>query len=291
MTAFGRAKVITSIGRFSCEIQSVNRRYLEVVSFLPSELAAFEVDIKRWVGERLNRGNVTVRVSAHLEGTGPIRVSPNLTMARQIKQACDQMSSELGLLESIHFPLEVLARNKDVWVYETDPVEEEVYRSALKDVVDQALQGLMGLKIKEGQALGDDLLQRVNILGELIASVEDLAPDQPQRIHDKLKERMERLLPGYEDQEDRLLRELCIYIEKYDIAEEITRFRFHLSQLRELVTQDALASGKKMDFTVQELHREINTIGSKSSDAKIARQVVEAKSELERIREQLQNVE
>ena len=289
MTAYGRASTQLPLGRFVVEVQSVNRKFLEVNALLPKELARFESEVKQWIGGVVARGQVSCKVSAFFESSTPMVVSPNIPLAREIKAAWDKIAKAVGVAQK--FELSFLADVEGMFIYGEEMPDEELYRQALKGVVEKALESFLAMKAREGQHLLDDIAQRMYKLVQMIGQIALYAPDATKRYQQKLKERIEALVPGSVDNDERLLREIGIYAEKVDIAEEITRFSSHLSQLDGLLNSAEVSVGKTLEFVLQELNREINTIGSKSGDMRISCQVVEIKGELEKIREQIQNVE
>lgn len=292
MTAYGRAVLHTPLGRISVELQSLNRKHLEINTFLPSEFIRYDADIKRWIGAEVGRGQITVRVSMAFEKESPLVVTPNLALARQIKQAWKILADDLGMQIDDHSLVKILAEADDILVYDENIEGQEGYRQLLKETVGEALKEFLRMKTTEGKALQEDIATRLNILSELIKEIGIKAPGATDRYRQKLQERLQEVLGAGIDIEEKLLREVCVFAEKIDIAEELTRFHSHLKQATALLHSDAPGGvGKTFDFLVQELNREVNTIGSKSSDVTIAKAVIAIKSELERMREQIQNVE
>lgn len=289
MTAFGKATIAVPLGRFVVEIQSVNRKFLEINLFLPRELNRFDPEIKRWIGAAVDRGQVTVRISAHYEASAPVDVKANIPFAKQLVAALREIAKETGLEPTLD--LGQISRHEGVLCYEENLKDEGAMREALREAVSQALAQFIAMREVEGAALADDIRQRLALLARLLAAIEAIAPDSAKKHQVKLIERIEALLPGRVENEERILREIALYAEKADIAEEITRFRSHLDQFATLLAKKEGTVGKTLEFLVQELGREINTIGSKSLDAALAHLVVQAKSELEKIREQIQNIE
>lgn len=289
MTAYGRASLENSLGRFTAEIQSVNRKHLEVSTYLPGEFVRFDGEIKKWIGKAVARGHVTVRVFLVSDRATPIAVRPNLPLARQIKSAWEAIASDLQVEES--FELELLQGQEGVLLFNAEFKDEDAYRQALREVVSAALQKFILMKENEGKELHDDIAMRVDILDEVIQQTEARASDAADKHRKKILAKIEDLLPGLVDNEERVMREVCLFAERVDIMEEIIRFKSHLKQFRELLASPAEAVGKTIEFVVQEVNREANTIGSKASDAEVTRSVIKIKSELERIREQVQNVE
>jgi uncharacterized protein (TIGR00255 family) len=291
MTAYGRACVVCALGRLTVEIQSVNRKHLEINTFLPKELLRYDTDIKKWLGAAIHRGQVNVKVFAAFDRLSPLVVTPNLPLAKQIKAAWDLIAQELDLSVKQGFTLEMLASEPGILQYEEDDHDEELFRDNLQQAVMQALKQLVAMKEREGSALHDDIQGRSAKLAILVADIAKKAPGATARYRQRLIERLEEVMPGRVESDERLLREVCLYAERIDIEEELTRFHSHLQQFEALLNSQKPAVGKTVEFLVQELNRETNTIGSKSSDIDVTHLVVDIKSELERIREQIQNVE
>lgn len=290
MTAYGRAILNTQVGHFVVEIQSVNRKFLEVNVFLPRELSQFDIELKKWLLPYLARGQVTVKVNVTFEGAVPFLVRPNLPLARQLKNAWDEIARELKL-DVEEFRLSLLEKTEGLLSYEENRNEEEEYRTFLKQTLEAALKGFLQMKIQEGAILQADIAQRLEKMRQALQVIEKKMPFATKKYREKLVARLDELVPGHVENEERILREIALFAEKIDIMEEMTRFYCHLTHFEELIQSTALSVGKTLEFVLQELNREINTIGNKSSDLEIARAVIDIKSELERIREQIQNIE
>ncbi len=289
MTAYGRASKASPLGHFSAEIQSVNRKYLEINIFLSKELTRFESEIRKWIGQAVQRGQVTVKISAYFDRTAPLLVRPNLPLARQIKRAWDEIARDLQIKQE--FSLDLLKEETGILVYEEDLQNAEEVLQELHSVVSEALKPFLEMKQKEGRELYEDFNKRLKNLDHCLDKIAERAPGATLKYREKLKQRLEEVLPGSVENEDKILREIALYAEKIDIAEEITRFRSHLKQAKSLLEKKEGSVGKTFEFLLQELNREANTIGSKSSDVDVSHLVVEIKAELERMREQIQNVE
>lgn len=290
MTAYGRASLNTKAGHFVIEIQSVNRKFLEINVILPRQLSQFDVELKKWLMPHLARGQVSIKVNVSFEEVIPFNVKPNLPFARQLKNAWDKIGKELGLEEN-EFRLSLLENVEGLLSFEENQEEEENYRNILQQTLEVALKDFLHMKEQEGMVLQADIEQRIEKIRQSMQIIEQKAPFATKKYKEKLVARLEELLPGHVENEERVLREIALFAEKIDIAEEITRFYSHLAHFEELFLSTSLSVGKTMEFVLQELNREINTIGSKSSDLDIARAVIDIKSELERIREQIQNIE
>jgi uncharacterized protein (TIGR00255 family) len=291
MTAFGRSCNVTPFGRFVVEIQSVNRKFLEINTFIPKEFIRFDSEIKKWISPQVVRGQINVRIIITFENSSPLIVIPNLPLARQIKSAWDKITKDLGL-ENQKFDIHLLANETGILLYDEEFQDETQYRTILEETVKSALTQLQEMKSFEGKILQSDIETRFKLIETHIQKVELKAPHATEKYRQKLIERLKEVIPGNFENEERILREIALYAEKIDIAEEIIRFHSHLKQCKLILNSSSKdAIGKKMEFVLQELSREVNTIGSKASDIDVSYLVIEIKSELERIREQIQNVE
>lgn len=290
MTAYGRASVNTKVGHFIVEIQSVNRKFLDVNVCLPRELNQFDIELKKWLLPYIARGQVTIKVNVTFEGAVPFVVRPNLPLAKQLKQAWDEIAKELSLSPQ-EFQLSLLQDTEGLMSYEENRGEEENYRQALKQTLEMALKGFLQMKIQEGAILESDISRRLETIRKSLKIIEEKQPFATKKYREKLVARLEELVPGHVENEERVLREIALFAEKIDITEELTRFHCHLTHFEELIDSQGLSVGKTLEFVLQELNREVNTMGNKSSDLEIARAVIDIKSELERIREQIQNIE
>ncbi len=284
MTGFGRAVLDASFGRLTVEIYSVNRKYLEIFLSTPKEFGRFEPEIRKWVADSLARGQVSVRV--YLEPTlGSIEESlPDVQLLKALKKNWDKIAKEVGVdAASIDLPflLEYLpTKAKEM---------SDENAKALRSCVEEALKALVVMKLLEGQAMASDLASRLGELEKMIGEIEKHTPDATSKMRTKLFEKMEEVMKMGPEMEERLLREVALFAERVDVSEEITRFHSHISQFQGLLKQAAI--GRKMEFLLQEMGREVNTIGSKSMDIHISHTVVAMKAELEKMREQVQNIE
>lgn len=292
MTAYGRAVLVVPCGRFVAELHSVNRKHLEISSHLPRSLARYDALIKKWVGERNFRGQITVRIHVVFSDQAQLSgILPNLMLASQLKASWDQIASHLRV-ES-EFSLELLAREEGIIVLDDEVKNKSEVEAALQEVVDMALIQMEEMKALEGRALEDDIQRRIAALRCYLAQIVEKAPNAVKKYEAKLLQKLNETFAPliWPDAADRIVKEICLFADKVDIAEEITRFQSHLDQLQNLAYKRNEGIGKTLDFVVQELNREINTIGAKASDAEITRLVIDAKTEIERIKEQIQNVE
>lgn len=291
MTAYGRSVLNTSLGRFTVEIQSVNKRFLEVNVHLPREFMRFEKEVRKWIVAKVKRGQINVYISIHLLEGASLFVKPNLAFAKQFKLAWDQIYSALNLSSKDYFDFNLMANEKGLFSFEEDTTRDELYFKDLCKAVDDALVFFSGMKEEEGKALYIEIKRRLGILRSKVSYIEKKAPFATHRYREKLCSHLEEILSGCLENDERILREVALFSERIDITEEITRFHLHLDKFDDLLSAPMMDSGKILEFLLQEMHREVNTIGSKSSDIEVAHYVVEMKAELEKIREQIQNVE
>lgn len=287
MTGFGAGRGQVRGEEIDVEVRSVNHKYLEVKARLPRELAALEVDAVRAVRERLARGGVEVGAR---RGAARQQLAPRVdtALAEEYARAFSALRERLGLPGEVTLG-EVLSA-EGVVSLEERTVDLEAAREALAAALGQALGALAAMREREGAALARDLEGRLGTLEELVARVEQVSPRSVEAYRVRLQERVQDLSRGLAPDPARLATEVALFADRMDVTEEITRLRSHFAQMRSLLAKPEPA-GRKMDFLVQEMHREVNTIGSKSQSAEIAAAVVSLKAEVERMREQVQNVE
>jgi uncharacterized protein (TIGR00255 family) len=288
MTGFGAGRAESKGEALSVELRAVNGKFCEVKPRLPRELAALEPELVRVVKARVSRGVVDVFVRREAASSKGLVPRVDLALAAAYAKALREMKDELGLAgePSVHdvASLEgVLSIGEAV----SDPVS---LAPVLLGALQPALEALEQMRRREGEALARDLAARFDALEKGVKAVAQLAPLQLQAYRERLSARIAELTHGVPLDPARLVQEVAIFADRTDVAEEVTRLASHLSQLRALLGSEAPA-GRKLEFLVQEVNREINTIGSKSQNAGIASLVVDMKAELERVREQIQNVE
>lgn len=289
MTGFGRALSDTKEGKLIVEIQSVNRKYLEVFVSIPKEYSRFEHEVRKWVSEQIGRGQVSVRIH-FVPGLKSLETMlPDEQILLGLKKSWEKLAKKLKYKSDV-IDLPFLLQQLPNQI--TGAVAEEKELSSLEKCVGEALVSLVQMKKKEGKVLALDLMKRLSEMRKRAKEVAGLAPEATGRMQTKLKDRMrDALLQMTPELEERIFREVALFAEKIDVTEELTRLDSHFEQFAELLEPKSKSAGRKMDFIVQEIGREINTISSKSADAKIARIIVEMKSDLEKMREQIQNIE
>ena len=288
MTGYGRCVETVNGREFTVEVRSVNNRYLDCTVKLPRSLTFAEETVKQAVKAAISRGKVDVFITVRSEGGMEAKVTLNAAMVEGYLAAMKQMVTDYGVTDDISVSL--LARMNDVFSIEREEVDEEQLLSDLMGVVKQALENYNAMRCTEGKALENDLRSRGETILTLVSQVEagnaQTVVDYRTRLENKLKE----VLANTAIDESRILTEAAIFADKVAVDEETVRLRSHLQQMNNMLTTGG-AIGRKLDFLLQEMNRETNTIGSKCSDVRLARIVVDIKAELEKIREQTQNIE
>lgn len=289
MTAYARLLQETVIGHVEAELHCVNRKHLDIRVDLPRRLRRFEAPLRKLISSQIDRGQVTLFLN--LSATEQQRVRPNLPLLQQLGQAAKEMAANLNFDPQICFDGALRAAGAEILLFEEPSFDEKALASQLETLVSQLLKLALKVKDDEGAATVKELNPRIELLSERLSQIAEKAAGATDSYRIKLQERLCSILEEPKELQDRLLREVAIYADRIDISEEVARFRHHLTQLQGDFSSKAIASGKRAEFTLQELNREANTIGSKVQDAKIAQLVVDIKGELEKIREQVQNVE
>ena len=288
MTGYGRAVETVNGREFTVELRSVNNRYLDCSVRLPRLVSFAEDAVKQAVKASISRGKVDVFISVRSESGDEIRVTLNKNVVEGYLTAMRQMVTEHGVSDDIS--VSTLSRMSDVFIVEKPEVDEEALLADLMYVVDKALAGYDAMRTAEGAALDRDLRSRGQTILDLVAQVEagnaQTVVDYRARLEKKLRE----VLENTNIDESRILTEAAIFADKVAVDEETVRLRSHLQQMNAMLDAGG-AMGRKLDFLLQEMNRETNTIGSKCTDVRLARIVVDMKAELEKIREQTQNIE
>ncbi len=289
MTAYGRGEYKQGHALFTAEIRSLNQRYRDIIIRMPKNLMPLEADLKTLISSRIRRGRVEVFMEMQNEGEDiPCHLELNLPLVKSYFEIFNQLSEKFALNQKIR--LDSLLQVKDVILMKPVKANLEEIKSAIQEALIQALDLLDEMRAKEGKAIEDDMVKRMELLGQYLNDLEKRAPDLIQEYRMRLVDNINSMLKDVIVDESRIAQEVAFFAEKADITEEIVRIRSHLGQFREyLLLEDAI--GRRLDFLIQEINREVNTIGSKASDALAAKNVVEMKSELEKLREQIQNVE
>lgn len=288
MTGYGRSEAAWSGGTVTAELRSVNHRFCEVVVRLPKVLSSLEEDVKRMIQQRCARGRIELTVSfSGGKDTGK-QLSLDHALARQYHTLLRELKKELRLSGSIDVAM--VAGYRDLISVTDRPLDEKHLLQTARRVTADALSALDQMRRREGAMLAKDVVHRLHIVREEVERVERRAPLVAQEYFTRLKTRIAKLTELPELDHGRLAQELALYADRCDVTEEVTRLNSHLVQFQAtLKSEEPL--GRTLDFLLQEIGREVNTIGSKANDADIAAHVVKLKGELEKIREQVQNIE
>ena len=288
MTGYGRCVETVNGREFTVEVRSVNNRYLDCTVKLPRSLTFAEETVKQAVKAAISRGKVDVFITVRSEGDMEAKITLNTAMVEGYLAAMKQMVSDYEVKDDISVSL--LSRMNDVFSVEREEVDEEQLLADLMSVVGKALESYNAMRAVEGKALENDLRSRGETILDLVSQVEagnaQTVVDYRARLYNKLKE----VLANTTIDESRILTEAAIFADKVAVDEETVRLRSHLQQMNTMLSSGG-AIGRKLDFLLQEMNRETNTIGSKCTDVRLARIVVDIKAELEKIREQTQNIE
>lgn len=288
MTGYGRAVETVNGREFTVEVRSVNNRYLDCTVKLPRALSFAEDAVKQAVKGTISRGKVDVLVSLRTEGSDDVQVKLNTAMVEGYLAAMKVMTEVYGVRDDLG--VSTLARMNDVFTVEKPEVDEEALQADLMTVAQKALESYDAMRSAEGKALEADLRTRGETILSLVAQVEAGSPQTVADYRTRLENKLREVLANTSIDESRILTEAAIFADKVAVDEETVRLRSHLNQMNEMLTAGG-AIGRKLDFLLQEMNRESNTIGSKCSDVRLSRIVVDIKAELEKIREQTQNIE
>ena len=288
MTGYGRGEAAVNGRAITVELRSVNNRYLDCTVKLPRIYVFAEDAVKARVQSRISRGKVDVFVTIGPSANGDVTISVNQPVADGYFAALQDLRDTYGLRDDISVSL--LSRFQDVFLVEKTQEDLEALSADICSVLDLALDDFDAMRSREGEKLCQDVRTRANTIAGLVSKVEERSPGIVADYRAKLLTRRNEVLQNTQIDESRILTEAAIYADKVAVDEETVRLRSHLSQLEHMLEQGG-AIGRKLDFLIQEFNREANTIGSKCSDIETAGYVVEIKAEIEKIREQIQNIE
>ena len=288
MTGFGRAQAVIDGMSISVELKSVNHRYFEFSARTPRTYGFLDEKLKTFFQTYISRGKTECFVSIETLDLQDCTVEINHSLAAGYMQAFQELSDRYGLENDM--TVASFARYYDIFSIRKEEADEARVWDAVRQVAQAALQSFLTMREAEGEKLKNDILSRCDLILDHVAYIESRSPETVKDYNEKLLERMRTVLEDVHVDEQRLLTEAAIYADKIAVAEETVRLRSHVDQMRAFMQADQ-AIGRKMDFLVQEFNREANTIGSKAQDVSIAKHVIEIKAEIEKIREQVQNVE
>lgn len=290
MTGYGRAQASVGSMNVTVEIKSVNHRYFEFSSRVPRNYGFLEEKLKSYIGTLISRGKVECYVSVENLEDGEIEILVNHSLASSYLSALKELAERYDLNLRDELAMSSLTHYGDIFTVHKQEADEEKIWNAVKIVTDAAVSKFIAMRETEGERLKNDVLSRADIILGKVETIESRSPETVKEYNDRLLARINEFLGEVHVDEQRLLTECAIFADKIAVAEETVRLRSHIDQLRAFLESNE-AIGRKTDFLVQEMNREANTIGSKAQDVVIARSVIDIKAEIEKIREQIQNIE
>lgn len=289
MTSFGRSNSEEGKKRvFTVEMKSVNSRYLDVNIRMPKSIISLEEEIRKMISNSLNRGKVDVFINIKNYNEGARVPKVDINLAQGYLQCLKEIEEKLNIKNDISV-MQIARFPEVITMIEEEDKIDEIWEE-LKPLISSSLDMMINMREVEGEKLKEDILIKINQIEDLVSKVEEFADSIPKVFKQKLEERLKDLLGNVEVDENRIATEVCILADKATVDEEIIRLNSHINQVRETLKLNE-PIGRKLDFIVQEMNRETNTIGSKSSDIKMTNIVIDIKNILEKIREQVQNIE
>ncbi|WZL74778.1 YicC family protein [Clostridiaceae bacterium 35-E11] len=289
MTGFGRGESKDANRQFTVEVKSVNHRYNDIVIRMPKRLNYLEEELKNLIKGVIKRGRVEAYISLENVEEADVNITLNKSLVEQYMKALKSIRDDFDVIDDIS--VSFVAKFPDVLKVESKEDDEDAIWCCLKEATKKALEMLVGMRIIEGKKLAEDIDKRCEYIMNIVNKIENKAPKVVLEYKTKLQDRISEILgDAIEIDENRLSMEIALYADKSSIVEEIVRLKSHVYQLNQAL-QDEQPVGRKLDFLIQEMNRETNTIGSKVNDLEITNYVVDIKSELEKIREQVQNIE
>ena len=288
MTGYGRSEKVSPTAKCSVEIKSVNHRYLDMSIKLPRKLNMFEADIREVLKDYIQRGKVDVFVSYEDYSKESVNIKYNQEIAAEYMKYFAKMATDFELDDDIR--VSTLARMPEVLVSEDENINEDEIWKLVKDVLIEACDAFVVSRIKEGENLRTDLLEKLEAMSKNVAFIEERYPKTIEDYKNRLTTKIKEVLEDKQIDESRILTEVCIYSDKVCVDEEMVRLKSHIEAVKEALTTGGCV-GKRLDFLAQELNREANTTLSKSTDIEISNVAITIKTEIEKIREQIQNIE
>ena len=288
MTGYGRGRVEEGGRTFLVEIKSVNNRYLDINLRLPRQINALEDNIRKYIASRISRGKIDVYINQEKVSEDDIKITIDEQAAKAYYNAFSLLKEKFNLKDDITISL--LTKSNDVIVVEKQEEDFDAIWSTLSKALEEAMNMFIDMRMREGLKLSNDILDRCELIREKVLKIESRSPEIVKEYREKILQRISEFLNDVEVDQARLLNEVAFFADKSSITEEIVRLESHIEQLKGAVSSSE-SVGRKLDFIIQEMNRETNTIGSKANDLYITNLVVDIKSELEKIREQIQNIE
>ena len=287
MTGYGKQSMEQNLREYQVEMKSVNHRYLDISIKMPKALSYLEDVVKKIISSNIKRGKIDVFITFTNNSTEGKEIKINTEIAKMYINELKKLADEEGILSNIE--VTEISKYPDVLTIQNN-MEDELIKKELEEVVTKTVQSLIQMRIAEGKKMYEDINKRLDKIKEIVEKISSLSTGLIDEYVVKLEGRIKELLGNQEIDEARLAQEVVIYADKCSIQEEVTRLRSHISQMKDLLNNDE-AVGKKLDFLIQEMNRETNTIGAKSNNLEITNEVINIKTELEDIREQIQNIE
>ena len=287
MTGYGKQSMEQNLREYQVEMKSVNHRYLDISIKMPKALSYLEDVVKKIISSNIKRGKIDVFITFTNNSTEGKEIKINTEIAKMYINELKKLADEEGILSNIE--VTEISKYPDVLTIQNN-MEDELIKKELEEVVTKTVQSLIQMRIAEGKKIYEDINKRLDKIKEIVEKISSLSTGLIDEYVVKLEGRIKELLGNQEIDEARLAQEVVIYADKCSIQEEVTRLRSHISQMKDLLNNDE-AVGKKLDFLIQEMNRETNTIGAKSNNLEITNEVINIKTELEDIREQIQNIE
>lgn len=288
MTGFGRGEATVDGRDITVEIKSVNHRYFEFNCRTTRGFGFLEEKLKSYIKERVSRGKIDMFVSLSQKEDTEAIVKINPSLALGYINALKKLSDEYGVKDDIS--VSTVSSYSDIFQVHKAPEDEEEVWNAVKPVLDTALNNFIAMRETEGEKMKADVMSRAKHILSIVDEIESRSPERVKEYETRLKERIEELLGSADYDEQRVITEVAIFADKVAVDEETVRLRSHFDQLKSLMESDGEV-GRKLDFIIQEMNREANTIGSKANDSSLSHMVVDIKAEIEKIREQIQNIE
>ncbi len=288
MTGYGRNEAVTDGKKILVEIKSVNHRYSDYNIKLPRHMGFLEDKIRKYVSSCVTRGKVDIYINVEYYETADKEIILNKEIAKNYIEVLKQLRDEFSLEDDI--TVSKVAQNPDIFLIERVEEDEDKLWESVKCVLDKALTAFVEMRSREGERIERDLRERIEYMGKLAKQIEERSPQTVKEYSDRLYEKIKEVLDGREIDESRILTEVAIYADKVAVNEETVRLASHFEEFYSIIDSGEPA-GRRLDFLIQEINREVNTIGSKAGDIDIAKTVVTLKGEIEKLREQIQNIE
>lgn len=290
MTGFGRSEYTDDRRVVTAEVKSVNHRYCDISVRMPRKYSFAEEKIKSTAKKIIRRGKIEISVTVENTGDNDVSIKLNHAMAKRYAESLEELKGFLGMDDSVS--LEYIASLPDVLKAVPDVEDEDEITRVLCAAVEEAVKRHDEMRITEGAKLAEDILMRADLIAELVKEIEERSPQTVSEYAEKLRARITEMIGGtIVATEERILLEAAVFADKVNVTEETVRLASHIQQLKRIISESGQPDGKKLDFLVQEMNREANTIGSKANDLTITGNVLAIKSEIEKIREQVQNIE